>query len=318
MKKLLSFILVLVLCFSFVGCKEDKGEEKSNKERETAVQNSSGGEGPILYKVEKDGTTVWILGSIHVATEDMYPLPDYILDAFDAADALAVECNVNDKSNTPDLKTQMKILYTDGTSISDHISEELYEKSVSIMKDLGLYNKLIDKYRPIYWHSAITSAMTEEFGYDSDIGIDVTLIEEAEEADKEILEIESVTFQFNMQVSFSDEIQEMLLESAVSGYGTEEAEEELEEMVECWINGDEEKLVELITSEEGATKEQKKLLKEYNQIMLYDRNEGMADFIIDALEEDEDVFVCVGAAHVVGEDGIVDLLRKAGYIVTRV
>lgn len=49
--------------------------------------------------------------------------------------------------------------------------------------------------------------------------------------------------------------------------------------------------------------------------MLIDRNLGMADFVEDALASGDEVFVCVGAAHVVGKDALVELLRERGYTV---
>lgn len=56
-------------------------------EPEATLENA-----PLLYKVtDGDGNVIWLFGSIHVGRDDYYPLPEYVLDAYEGSDALAVE-----------------------------------------------------------------------------------------------------------------------------------------------------------------------------------------------------------------------------------
>ena len=209
MRKLLSLFLALLLCLSLVCCNADKDEsrkkESNGKNNYYSQTDAVSSEGPILYKVEKNGTTVYLFGSIHVGTDEMHPLPDYVQDAFDESDALAVEFDITENTSITDVKIAMKAMYTDGTKISDHISKELYNKCVSIIKDKGDYNTMVDMYKPIMWKNIISNYMYEEYGYDSSKGIDITLINAAKDDDKEIIDIESMNFQMNMLLSFSEE-----------------------------------------------------------------------------------------------------------------
>ena len=69
---------------------------------------------------------------------------------------------------------------------------------------------------------------------------------------------------------------------------------------------------------EGATTEEKAYYEEYVEKMITERDKIMADGIKSYLKSGETVFVAVGLAHVIGENGIVDQLREAGYTVTSV
>ena len=84
------------------------------------------GNGPLLYRViDDDGDIVWLFGSIHVGYEDFYPLPDYVTDALEGSDGLAVEFDiVNFESDyLAQTNALTKLVYLDGTTIRDHLSE---------------------------------------------------------------------------------------------------------------------------------------------------------------------------------------------------
>jgi predicted small lipoprotein YifL len=129
---------------------------------------------PLLYKVtDSEGNVAWLFGSIHVGEEYFYPLPDYALDAYASSDALAVEFDIVSFQN--DLNAQIEALqpmvYADGTTIVDHISEELYNDAKAALKDLGMYSSALDYYCPAMWSSFIDSAMIEKMGVDYAAGI---------------------------------------------------------------------------------------------------------------------------------------------------
>lgn len=338
MKKIFSFILAVLLCISLISCTLNKSAEPSNKKENTEEQKLPDKEEkeeeqkeentekeefsdytPLLYKVtDDDGSIIWLFGSIHLGREDMIPLPDYVMDAYDSADALAVECNILEMEN--DLSSQIEflkpLLYDDGTKIYDHISEELYESSVEILEENGSYNAFFDYYKPILWQTLIESFAYEKSGLCSDYGIDMNLLNFADESGKEILEIESIEFQYGMLTGFSDELQILLLEEIVDQYGDEESHASLLSLVEAWCEGNVEGI---LSSEESdlsdMSAEEIAMYEEYNKAMLVDRNINMADFAQTALENDNEVFICVGAAHVVGDGGMADLLEKSGYTI---
>lgn len=340
MRRILALLLALLLCFSLLACNSDgeKNEKTDKKEPQTTVEDTREENPedaqdtdnpfaevvctPLLYKVTDDaGNTAWLFGSIHVGRDSYYPLPDYVLNAFDGSDCLAVEFDLI--AYEQDLKAQMMLLqsmvYTDGTTIADHLPEDLYNDAVEVMMDIGIYNALLDYYVPMVWYSFIDSAMYEKLGADSQLGIDRYVLNRAKKADMPILDVESAEFQMEMLLNFSEELQIFLLEQTVmSAKNLDAAKENLDAMMDLWASGDEEAFAEYVAGTGGVTEDQRAFYEEFNKAMIVDRNESMADFVEEALASGDEVFVCVGAAHVVGEGALADLMAQRGYTVERI
>ena len=347
MKRWLALFLVICMLFSFAACGEEgtSSDEREDKETEQTEQtegtdptepkvpenpsdpatpvdpgtsNSSGG--PLLYKVtDEAGNVAWLFGSIHAGREDFYPLPEYVISAYNGADALAVEFDMNAFENDMEAQTAiaMKMLYTDGTMITDHISAELYNEALAILQENNMVMPYMDIYHVAMWTDTINSITQEKTGINSDLGIDKHLLDKAYTDNKTILDVESAEFQFDMLLGFSDALQIILLEQAIAEYyDTDAYKTSLEELMTLWNSGDEEAFYTYLSEDEiFETEEEAQLYAEYNKAMLTDRNIGMADFVETVLASGDEVFVCVGAAHVVGRGAMVELLRQRGYTV---
>lgn len=334
LKRLLSFLMVLALMLALVACDEaDRATDKkdrSNTESDAPVWETESKDSseppsvtPLLYKVtDGEGDVLWLFGSIHLGEEYFYPLPAYVTDAFDGADSLAVEFDVLafEKDYSAQMAVLKPMIYRDGTTISDHISSDLYSRAKEALEELKVYNSMLDYYCPVLWSNMIESALYTELGMDADLGIDVHMINRAYDQDKKVLDIESALSQYQMLGSFSLDLQIMLLESALeSAEDPSRAADDMEQLVQCWISGDEARLVEILTTETtGMTDREEALYAEYTEAMMTDRNLHMATFAQNALDSDEEVFLCVGAAHIVGEGGLADLLAQRGYTVEKV
>ena len=337
MKKLLAVLLVLVMCLSLMACQknddsdntipqkptteetapketepEETEPEETEPEQESAVT-------PLLYKVSDEaGNVIWLFGSIHVGVEEYYPLPDYVLDAFRGSDALAVEANIVafEKDLAGQVNMLKKMVYTDGTNIKDHLSEETYQRAVEILKENSLYSAAYDAYYPVLWWNLIDNAAVMQADVDAELGIDRYMIELAEDEDKQILEVESAEFQYDMLASFSQELQVYLLEMVIEGYEQDLLVPEIYELVTLWGEGNEESFQAYLTAQEEVEREAEALLyQEYNDALIVSRNEAMTEYAVDALESGEELFICVGAAHVIGEGAMAENLRALGYTV---
>lgn len=352
MKRLSAWLLVFAICLGLTACSKDETKEstfETENETQTVIssevtsENAAAATGnneeaetddeettektdisqsdtvsPLLYRVtDDDGDVIWLFGSIHVGREDYYPLPDYVLDAYENADSLAVEADVVafEKDVGLQIKALTPLVYRDGTTIEDHIPEELYESAVEILEEYGMYNSTLDMYCPFFWSSMIDSLMMEEIGARGDLGIDKYLLDTAYEENKDVIEIESVEIQYKMMADFDEDVQLMILESSVEGYESfDESAAQLEEMMDIWASGNEKEFAEYLSDEgEEMTDEEKEVYARYEQIMITDRNLAMASFAEDALKNGEEVFICVGSAHVVGEGAMAELLSERGY-----
>lgn len=358
-KRTLALILATILCLSVVGCgsnepvdddelteeieNDDHGSETDGTEgvTETSADEDTSaeipdetdadtetevpvepidGSTPLLYKVtDADGDVIWLFGSIHAGRDDYYPLPDYVMNAYEGSDALAVECDIIGFETDVDAQVEAltQYLYLDGTTVREHIPTSLYLAAASILDGHGYYDEVLDYYCPALWIDFVNSCTYELIELDTQNGIDMYFMRLAEETGKRLVEVESVAFQYGMMAGFSEELQIYLLESAVADYDQLDLlEEELNLMMDLWVAGDEEAFAEYLEAEvEFESEDEKRLYEEYNKAMVDDRNVGMTEFAVQALESGEELFICVGAAHVVGEGGMADLLREAGYTV---
>lgn len=310
---------------------------------------------PLLYKVTgPEGQQMYLFGTIHVGDDRTAYLPQEFYDAFQSADALAVECDVDtfdqmmeDDSNE-ELIDQVAeyYFYSDGTTTKDHIvTEDLYEDALMKMKAIGAYNYNTEYLKVGLWGESLDGySMQQGYTLNSDKGMEYRLLPLAEAQNKPLLEMESVLFQIKMTSDYSDELQEVQL---FSGMYTDPLDyaEHLMEMYEKWCAGDEQALIEMINEEESwkfteedfdlteLTGEEleraeavlkdldninaqlEKLQAEYNKAMSSDRNKGMIEVAKGYLESDQTVFVAVGLAHLLAQDGLVNGLRQAGYTV---
>lgn len=325
MKRLLAWLLILTMCLALAACGMNTDKDSNIGEPETEETNppKSGTATPLLYRVtDQNGNVIWLFGSIHVGIKDYYPLPDYVMDAFEGADALAVEFDVvaAEKDMSILIEAMQPLVYRDGTTIQNHIPQELYEKAVEVLKEYKAYAAAMDMYCPAFWGSMIDSVVAQELGGDADLGIDIHLIKKAYKAKKVILDIESAKFQYQMIADFDDDVQIMMLQSALETYEhKQEAADDLEMLMDLWASGDERGLAAYLTvSDSTMTEEEKAVYEKYNQAMVVDRNLAMAEYAEQILASGKEVFICVGAAHIVGEGAMVDLLSQRGYTVERI
>lgn len=289
---------------------------------------------PLFYKVTgKDGQQMWLLGTIHIGDERTAYLPQEIRKAFEASDALALECNTEafDEQVEKDdkLAAQVSALYfsADGKEIvKGALESEDYTRALQLLKAVGGNNMNMPYAKPYVWSNAIEMFyLRQAYQLHGDQGIEERLMDWAEELDVEILEIESNMAQLKMLTGFSTDLQMLMLEEMLQCDAAEYQADTLN-LFELWCAGDEEALRTEIASEwdeEGLTEEEKTkykpLYEEYDKAMNVDRNKGMLDAAVKYLESGKVVFYAVGLAHLLDStNGLVDTLQDAGYTVERV
>ena len=169
---------------------------------------------PAVWKAEDDnGHMIYMMGTIHVGDESIYNMPDYFEDAYNYSDAIAVEADISGiaEDNTQITEYVTKMIYTDGSSIQDHISEETYNGMVQILEENNMYNPLYDQYRPYLWMSLMSTILETNMSLDYLHGIDLIVTNRAKSDNKPVLEVESIEIQLDVFNSFSDELNDLIL-----------------------------------------------------------------------------------------------------------
>ncbi|MEC0105594.1 TraB/GumN family protein [Paenibacillus taichungensis] len=269
----------------------------------------TGGRG-FMWEVESNGNTVYLVGSMHIADESFYPLRKEFEEAFAEADYLGVEIDISKAAEEAQQKIVLDLgSYQDGTTLKDHISSETYNQLGDILKQSGLEPNALDTFKPWVVESTLASLKSMKAGYDASAGVDLYFIQKAIERKLPVIELESYESQLGMFNDFSKELQEKTLKATLDNFDV--LDDSVNQMAEMWKTGNDEQLLKLTNSFSDD--------EEYNKAMLTDRNVGMADKIDGYLRngKGEEYFIVVGAAHYLGDHGIVKLLKDKGYTVIR-
>lgn len=264
----------------------------------------------FMWEVQNNGNTVYLVGSMHIADDSFYPLRPEFEQAFAEADYLGVEIDLSKAADEEQQNMIMKLgMYQDGTTLKDHVSKETYAKVGDILEQNGMKRDALDAFKPWVVETTISSLKSVMAGYEATEGIDLYFIQKALERKIPIVELESYESQLSMFDQFSKELQEKNLNAALDNFDV--LDDGVDQMADMWKKGDEKALLELTNSMAGDA--------EYNKAILIDRNIGMADKIDGYLKSDKkaEYFIVVGAAHYLGEHGVIKLLEDKGYTVVR-
>ena len=275
---------------------------------------------PLMWKVTApDGQIMYLFGSMHVADKKLYPLPAGITNAFKSCDYLAVEADIVAFENDEEAMMVFiqSFMYPEGQTIADEISAELYQRARARLAELqyewDISLEVMDNFRPAMWADLLQSVATQRAGLSGDYGLDRYFLTEAKKNGMGILEVESVAEQIDMMLGFSLPLQALMLEESLSIDQNVFAQKLLYSL---WKRGNAE-LIEImsIPGEEALMDE---LFAEYWDAMSVKRNLLMAETAMRYMDEGKTVFFVVGLMHMLGDGGIVALLRQSGYTVERV
>jgi uncharacterized protein YbaP (TraB family) len=269
--------------------------------------------GTLFWKATSTTGTVYLLGSVHMATPEPYPLPEPIEQAFAGADFLAVEANVLAAAGEPAalMRTIQEQGYNpDGTTLRDVLPRAVYAAFTDACAEYGIDPVSFEPMKP--WLAAVNFEQTVlmRSGYDPGSGIDMHFLTAAS-GHKDILELESVDFQFGLFADLDRDLQAELLRQTLAE--SRQIKEDTARLLEYWRQGDGEKLAAYATASFDRTDPGSALL--YRRLIT-DRNRTIAAKIEGYLRTPQTYFVVVGAGHLLGPDGIVELLRKKGFRLT--
>lgn len=254
----------------------------------------------FLWKVDNGNSHIYLLGSIHVAKPDMYPLDYRIEGAYRSSDIVAFEI---DMGKLDPLKLREYLTYTDGRTLKEQISAENYEKLRKIFLSKGILEEAMLKFKP--WAAATTAQtlMLSEAGYDQTIGIDRYFLNKTTQDNKKVRELETPEYQLGLLSSF-DKVGDSFIEYALESTGDPAVE--VDRMVAAWKKGDKKALKNILDSARYDYPQ----FEEMFEKIIDERNDNMTKKIEDWLKENKTIFIVVGAGHLIGERGIINQLKK--------
>lgn len=278
---------------------------------------------PAFWVAEsQNGGRVYLLGSIHVADETAYRLPQRIMDAYLESDALAVEVDMVSYADdeTAQKSDEERTTYPDGDTLRSHIDPLMYEQLqeyISNNTDDPQLLPSLENRMPCIWLSALTDIEDAAAGLSPELGIEQHFMQLAHTQGKEIIEMESSASQYDALNRIPDKAYELLFSAYI--YETEEtAGDSLQATYAAWKSGALQASFE-ITGEEAAgdTSGYAEAISDYYRILFTERNAVMADAAESYLDDGKKVFFIAGTEHLPGSEGVIAQLEADGYHISQ-
>lgn len=273
---------------------------------------SAGPPEPLLWKASDGDNSVYLLGSFHLLKPDDYPLSPKAYAALDDAENVVFELSP-DEMNDPSLGTMMSVVARreDGQTLQSALPAATWEQLVAYAARRGLALQALQAYDT--WFVGLMIGITEmqALGMDPMLGLDRHFAERALAAGKPVAGLETAAQQFAMFDGLGPEEQLQSLQDSLDDIAS--VEEEIGRMHALWRAGDAGALYAMT----GA--EMKRDYPALYERMNVARNRAWLPEIRAMLDAggSDDALVVVGAMHLLGEDGVVQMLRDAGYTVER-
>jgi hypothetical protein len=262
-----------------------------------------------LWKVQGKQASVYLLGSVHALHENDYPLPPVIENAFTNAQIVAFETDIGELENQAmAMKMMTKSQLPEGQTLENVLSPEIYKSFMKHADDSGTPSVMLERMKPAM--AAMTLEVFEllKLGLNPEYGVDKHFFPLAQSAGKKILPLETVDYQLDLLTGFSKEEGELLMKSTLKEL--DNLKKDLGELVKAWREGDAEQLQKLMND---AMADSPLIYKR----LLTDRNHNWIPKIEELARGQTNAIVIVGAGHLVGKEGVVELLKKDGLKVTQ-
>ena len=255
----------------------------------------------LLWKVEGHNIqTSYLFGTIHLLPQDDFAIKEKVSNAFNDAEQIVLELDMDDP--TLQMKMMQHAPMKEGITLDQVFSEEEYTAVSNALKEqtgMGLEN--MNTMKPIVISSMLIGKLIEG----TPASYEMTFVQMARERELEILGLETVADQ--MAVFDRIPYQEQAKDVMEMINHEEEMRKEFSEMIIAYNNEDIDQLYDIIDEYTDTETEMEELVVKRNKSWIP---------LIGELAQEKTTFFGVGAAHLGGDQGVINLLKEAGYTVT--
>jgi uncharacterized protein YbaP (TraB family) len=264
----------------------------------------------FLWKVEASGgATAYLLGSLHVLAADSYPLPAAIDKAFAESKTLVEEVDLDEMTDPNAMMAALaKAMLSNGQTLDQLIAADVYAEVKKRAESTGIPMLALDRMKP--WLVAVTlmAPTLQSAGFKPEFGVDRHYFDRAKERGMKRQALETVAYQLDRFDSMPAPVQESLLKATIQDLETQL--KDVQAMVRAWASGD-------VAAVEKLTLASFKDSPELYKLLLVERNHNWVPHVEKCLADNAGCFVVVGAAHLVGPDGLPTLLAGKRLKVTQ-
>jgi uncharacterized protein YbaP (TraB family) len=259
----------------------------------------------FLWKVQSGGSVMYLAGSVHALTADAYPLNPAYQRAFDASSALVEEIDLAEADPlSGGLGLLAKGIYQDGRTFSSAVSRQTVTLVQEKLKNTPLALDLIQPMKPWMVMLMIEALGSQDAGLDPELGLDKHFYNLATDGRKQVIGLETAESQIDRFDKMPEAMQEQMLRSELAEMDTEKSS--LRSILTAWQTGDaaaiEKMLLASFTTNPAAYAS-----------LITERNRNWMPQLETCLRRSSPCFVIVGAAHLVGPQGLLAMLQQKGY-----
>lgn len=258
----------------------------------------------LLWEVSREGRKAGhLFGTIHVDDEDIVELPEAVKSSLNTSKHFVMEALPSPEDM---LKLTGSMFFMDGNRLDGLVPANIFERTVAILKEYNLPEEIVAVMKP--WAAYITMSYPQATG----TILDLKLLQIAQQNGARVSGLESVEEQIDIFSEMSMQDQLRLLVDVVCHYDT--VNEDFEKMKSLYIDRD---LEGLYVYGQRYIFEDNTLYENIAGKLIQERNRLMTERIGKILDAG-DAFIAVGAMHLPGDDGILNLLEKENYTLTRI
>ena len=255
----------------------------------------------LLWEIRADGvTTSYLFGTIHSEDPEVLSLAVPVQEAFDGAERIVLEVLMDMEAM---VYSSSAMLLMDGRLLSDIIGRPLFDKAASAISSRGVPEVVLDRMKPWAVATALSVPPPE-----TGLVLDLKLYQEAEQAGKQLHGLETVREQLDVFDTLPEQDQVTLLKDALENMDL--IDEMNTALLSAWKRRDLAAMVAI--SDESMQTGDQRIAREFEQRLIVDRNRLMADRVEPYLKQGGS-FIAVGALHLPGDEGLLDLLEQRGY-----
>lgn len=282
----------------------------------------------LLWKATNGDVTLYLLGTIHVDRDNVYPFHKTLRDVILSAEKVYFELDFNDQEGLAQFALMQ--IYTDGTTLKDHIDADLYDRTVALFAQLGMTEEQTAAYKPWVLTQTLSNLTAQDDSTANAMAVDSYVNAKAVNHGTPVAGVETYALQGGIfdGLSMDYQIQNLdamitVMEGVLSGdemdpeidQALEAQEQQFTAMMSAWKTGDWQALARTYDKESIVNS-----TDELSSKLFTGRDPGMVAAAKAILEEEgaHTYLMAVGAGHMLTPGGIVPELRAMGYTVDEV
>jgi uncharacterized protein YbaP (TraB family) len=267
-----------------------------------------------LFRISHEGRVAYLFGTVHVGTRGFYPLPPEVSRALGGANRVVVELDT--RSNDAWLRAlALHGRYAAGDDIRRHLPAPTLRALTDVLHAQGVSLVSMAGYKPWLVANLLLSTELERKGYRRSDGVERTLLAQARRRGLQVSELESAEYQLALYDSMDEASAARYLQEVLDGLANGRALRTAQAVIDAWSSGDVHAL-DVVLQESTAGPG---VVADFTRrVLLGRRNPEMADRIERLMRENSVTFVGVGLLHLLGANGLPQLLAQRGYLVERV